>query len=484
MSLFTPSRRWQPSFYPVRREKFSRRLLAGTERVIKGAMFGCRMCGNCLLQETAFICPMECPKGLRNGPCVGSGPDKCYIDESRKCIWYEIFERAHRMKREEMLLEVLPPLDWEKTGTETWGEVIREARKSGMGKFLSGLFFKKSPHKDVREQVFRTIRQPQWWNGDSGFHPPASEGPASEFEKKLKSGEFVFTTEVIPPLHSKTDRMEKNILSVKPFVSAVNFTDNSSSVPRMSGLICCSLASRLGADPVLQITSRDTTRYGLQSIALGANAAGIRNILCISGDSPIVGPKPVGSMDMLDLDSVQMLWMLRRMRDEKRYLDGREIKQPPEYFLGAAASPFTSKPSFQAIREEKKINAGAQFLQTNLAYNIEGHEQWLEALYKRNVLGKAYILVGVAPLKSMKMAHYLNDEIPGVTVPREIMTRMEKAGNSAGEEGIAIALEFIEKVKGMKGVNGIHLMTMGCEATVERIVNTCRCLKYVDQKNG
>ncbi|MCK7517164.1 MAG: methylenetetrahydrofolate reductase C-terminal domain-containing protein [Ignavibacteriales bacterium] len=129
MSLFTPSRRWQPPFYPFRKETFSRRLLAGTERVIKGALYGCRMCGNCLLQETAFICPMECPKGLRNGPCGGSTAEKCYVDESRKCIWYEIFAKAHRMKREEMLLEVLPPLDWEKVGTETWGEVVREASK-------------------------------------------------------------------------------------------------------------------------------------------------------------------------------------------------------------------------------------------------------------------------------------------------------------------------------------------------------------------
>ena len=106
------------------------------ERMVKGPMFGCRMCGNCLLQETAFICSMECPKGIRNGPCGGSTEEHCYVDETRPCIWYKIYDRAFEMGREEMLLEVLPPLDWEKVGTETWGDVFNQVksgrhRKSG-----------------------------------------------------------------------------------------------------------------------------------------------------------------------------------------------------------------------------------------------------------------------------------------------------------------------------------------------------------------
>jgi hypothetical protein len=127
MSSIKPSRRWQPAFYPFKKEKFGRRFLGKTELFVKGPLFGCRMCGNCLLQETAFICPMECPKGMRNGPCGGTTPSKnCYIDESRRCIWYCIYKRAEQLGREEMLLEVLPPLDWEKVGTETWGEVAQE----------------------------------------------------------------------------------------------------------------------------------------------------------------------------------------------------------------------------------------------------------------------------------------------------------------------------------------------------------------------
>lgn len=470
MSVFTPGRRWQPPFYPFKREKFSRRLLAATERLVKGPLWGCRMCGNCLLQETAFICPMECPKGLRNGPCGGSSKESCYVDPARKCIWYSIFERSFRMHREEKLLEVLPPIDWDKAGTETWGEVIGQVRKIGTSKFIKSRFSSdKHVRHEVWEEVFRPIRQPGWWSGDSEYHDQKYSEPVSELERKFRDGEFVFTTEVIPPLHSDTEKLRKNITLVKEYVTAVNFTDNSSSVPRMAGITCCNVASELGAEPVLQITARDNTRYGFQSKILGANSLGINNILCITGDSPRSGPPPTGSMNILDLDSVQMIWILRKMRDEGKYLDGREIKHPPKVFIGAAASPMASEPEYQAIREQKKMNAGAQFLQTNLVFDKNGLEIWLEQLYKRGVLGKVFIMVGVAPIRSMSMAKHLN-EVPGVKIPAGIMKRIEAAGSSANEEGIVIALEFIQEIRKLNGINGIHLMTLGCESTVARIV--------------
>ncbi len=471
MSFFTPSRRWQPAFYPFKKEKFSRRLLAKTELLVKGPLYGCRMCGNCMLQETAFICPMECPKGLRNGPCGGASPEKCYVDETRKCIWYCIYDKAVKMEREERLLEVLPPLDWEKVGTETWGDVVRQIRKVGTGKFIGSYFSSDKEKKSkVWESVFLPVRQPGWWKGDSEFHSPSYCKPASELEKRLRNGEFVVTTEIIPPLHTNSYRLKENIELVKPHVTAVNFTDSSSSHPRMSSFTCCTIAAAMKAEPVLQITARDNTRTGLQSRVIGAEELGLHNILCISGDSPKIGPSPRGSMEILDIDSVQMLWILRRMRDEGIYLDGRQMKYPPRFFLGAVASPFASEPQFQAIREHKKINAGAQFLQTNLVFDIDGLDRWLEQLDKRNILGKVFILIGIAPLRSLKVALHLNKEIPGVTIPYEIIKRIEKAGTLAHEEGITIALEHIDKIKKKQGVNGIHLMTFGCESTVQLII--------------
>ncbi len=472
MSAIKPNRRWQPAFYPFKKEKFGRRLLARTELAVKGPLFGCRMCGNCLLQETAFICPMECPKGLRNGPCGGITPEKkCYVDTTRKCVWYCIYDRARRKGRENMLLEILPPLDWNKAGTETWGDVLRQVKKVGTFNFISSLFSGDSQKKSqVWDSVFKTVRQPDWWNGDSEYHPPKYTEPVSGLERKLKAGEFVFVTEVTPPLSANKDKLKESLSLVEKYVAAVNFTDASSAVPRMSGISCSKVAVDQNIEPVFQIAARDSTRTSLQSTAVGINSIGIKNILCITGDNPIIGPHPVADLNMVDLDSVQMLWILRRMRDEGIYLDGRKMKFPPTYFLGAATTPFASDPELQAIKDQKKVNAGAQFFQTNLIFEPDRLDLWLENLEKRGVLDKVFILVGIVPLKSYKAAIYLHEKVPGVTIPRNVLYRMQKAGDKASEEGVAIALELIEKIRNKKGINGIHLMTLGWEEIVSRII--------------
>lgn len=479
MPIFTPGRRWQPPYLPFKREPFNKRALATIEKAIKGPLFGCRMCGNCLLQETAFICPMECPKGERNGPCGGSTKAHCYVDETRPCIWYKIYERSFKMGREDHLLEVLPPLDWDQVGTEQWSGVINRVKEIGTGKVINGLLFKPA---EVRyrtwDEIFRTIREPDWWQGDNLYHAPKYAEPVSELERRLKAGEFVVTAEVAPPVSCKTDKMCQHIENIKPYVVAINFTDNPSATPRTASWACSKMALERGAEPVMQIAARDRTRVGLQSEVMGAYDLGIRNILCISGDSMKMAPSPRGRMDVIDIDSIQMLWILRRMRDEGRYMDGREIKTPPKYFLGAAASPFASEPKFQALREEKKINAGAQFFQTNLVYDTDHMEIWLNELAKRNVLSKIFILIGITPIKTFKMAKYMNDEVPGVHIPFNLMVRMEraeKAGN-AQEEGVQIAFELIEKIKQFEGqgVNGLHIMAVGWEDIVPRIVSEAK----------
>lgn len=472
MSGIKPARRWQPAFFPFKKESFGRRFLAKVEISVKGPLFGCRMCGNCLLQETALICPMECPKGMRNGPCGGITPEKkCYVDETRKCIWYAIYKRALKTGREETLMEVLPPIDWNKAGTETWGDVVRQIKKNGTWNFVSSLVTSDSAKKKIEwDNVFKTIRQPQWWAGDSEYHPAAVAEPVSELERKLRSGEFVVATEVTPPTGTGIDKLVRDIDSVKSFATAINFTDSSSARPKMSSIACCKVAVDRQAEPVFQIAARDTTRTGLQSTVIGANALGIKNILCITGDNSIIGPSPTSNMNLLDIDSVQMLWVLRRMRDEGVYLDGRSFKNRPALFLGAATSPFASDPVLQAIRDHKKINAGAQFFQTNLVFETEKLDLWLEQLDKRGILDKVYILAGVAPLKSLKVAEHLHYKVPGVTLPEKVMKRMGKAGESGSEEGVQIVLEIIDSVKRKKGINGIHIMTLGWESMVQRIV--------------
>jgi methylenetetrahydrofolate reductase (NADPH) len=292
-------------------------------------------------------------------------------------------------------------------------------------------------------------------------------------ERRLAAGEFVVTSEIAPPLSIRTDKLIHNIEATRHYVTALNFTDNASAVPRMTSWACSQIALEHEAEPVLQISARNRSRGNLQSEVIGATALGVRNILCVTGDSAKLSPSPRERMEINDLDAIQMLWILRRMRDEGKYLDGREIKYPPKFFLGAAASPFSSDPRFQALREQKKVNAGAQFFQTNLVFDINGMELWLNELAKRNVLDKVYILIGITPIKSLKMAAMLS-EVPGVYVPEKIMRRMEAAhitGN-AQEEGVQIALELISYIKRYhgQGIHGIHLMPVGWDEIVPRIV--------------
>ena len=473
MSVFTPGRRWQPPFMPFKRTTFKKRALAKIELAIKGPLFGCRMCGNCLLQETAFICPMECPKGLRNGPCGGSTPEKCYVDESRPCIWYKIYERSFKLGREALLLEVLPPMDWGKAGTDSWGDVFSQAKKIGAKKIVTNLTARESGSvSKTLDSIFRPVRQPDWWQGDSLYHAPKYSEPASELERRLKAGEFVVAAEVTPPLSINTEKLKQNIELLKPYVTALNFTDSPSAIPRMSSWACSKFALEQGAEPVMQIAARDRTRVGLQSEVMGAAALGVRNILCITGDSMALSPSPRGRMDIVDIDSVQMLWIMRRMRDEGKYLDGREMKTPPKYFIGAAASPFASNMKFQALREQKKVNAGAQFFQTNVVFDADALDEWLNEIAKRSILDKVYIMVGLTPLKNYKTAAYMNSKIPGVFVPEKVLKRMEAAKDKGNEqeEGVQITLELIEKIKTKQGVHGIHIMAVGWEEIVPRIV--------------
>ncbi len=472
MTGFTPGRRWQPAYSPFAQETFGERALRVIEYSVKGPLFGCRMCGNCLLAETALICPMECPKGLRNGPCGGSTSEYCYVDKSRPCIWYKIYERSFEWGREEVLLEVLPPLDWEKVGKDSWSAIFKNAAKIGSKKIFLGLLSPETRSQTI-DGILRPVRQPEWWQGDSKYHPPAYTEPASDLQGRLVAGGFVVTAEITPPLSSSTNKLIRNIEMVKNLVTAVNFTDNQSAMPRMTSWACSQVAMNQGAEPVLQMSARNRSRGSVQSEIIGATALGVRNVLCVTGDSAKMSPSPRDQMDINDLDSIQMLWVLRRMRDEGKYLDGREIKYPPMFFLGAAASPFSSNVKFQALREQKKVNAGAQFFQSNLIFDVDGMELWLNELAKRNVLDKVFILAGVTPIRSLKMAQKLA-EIPGVHLPQDVLHRVEiahRAGN-AQEEGIQIALEVISRIKTYEkqGIHGIHLMPVGWDEVIPRIV--------------
>lgn len=471
MPLFSPPR-YQPPFGPMQREKGTIQLFTAVERAIKGGLFGCRMCGNCILQETAFVCPMTCPKGLRNGLCGGASPDHCEVDPSRPCTWYAIYERAERMGRLDRLLEINAPIDGARAGHETWLDTLKFWRERKQGPNPLDFALNREKFNREWEQFFYDLRQPDWWQGDAQYHPPAYEEPISLLEANLRTGVFVTTAEIAPPLSATTDLILKKAGWLKGYVTAANFTDNASASARMSSLASSKICMDAGLEPVMQLQARDRSRVLVESDAMGAAGLGIPNILCLSGDHQSFGPGPLTKPDQFDMDAVQVVWMLRRMRDEAVYLDGRQIKEPPRFFLGAAASPFGAPPKYEAIRAEKKINAGAQFIQTQPVYDYDRFTDWLEALDKRNLLDKVYILAGLIPLKSARAAHFMAEKVPGVVIPSELVKRMDEAGDleAQQETGVAIALDIIEKLKNTPGINGMHVMAVHWEAIVPRLV--------------
>ncbi len=459
-------RRFRNPLLPVRRVAHSEQALITIERIVKGNLFACSMCGNCILQETAFICPLRCPKGLRNGPCGSGSLDHCCVDPSRPCVWQLIYQRAEAMGRLDRLLEVQAPLDWSRVGREIWGQVISLAWRRGLP--APRYLVHRKAWREAVAQLLCDVRQPEWWRGDANYHAPTSAEPVSRLQASLARGDFVVTAEIAPLLGASSEQIERSAQLLRGHIAAGNFADNPMATARMSSLACSVLLLQQGIEPVLQMTARDCNRLSLQSEILGAGALGIRNVLCLTGDPPMAGREPFGAIPF-DIDAVQMLWILRRMRDDGVFLDGRPLKNPPSLFLGVARSPNAPNLRYEALRLEKKIHAGAQFIQTQLVYDTDAFAAWLEALEKRNLLDKVHILAGVGPLRSLQAAQYIATQLHNVRVPPALLARMENARDPQAE-GLAIAREIIARLKTMRGVSGIHLMAMGWEAVIPRVI--------------
>jgi methylenetetrahydrofolate reductase (NADPH) len=466
MALFS-IRPFQRPYSPIERPSLGMRVVLYLEMVLKRLLFGCRMCGNCILQETSFICPMACPKGLRNGPCGGSTAERCYVDRTRPCVWYRIYDRSERMGRMEHLKEVQAPLDWSRVGRSTWLDLWQGYRAAGGTLWM--LIFRRRQAREIADAAFRDLRIPDWWRIEAPDPEAPKPEPVSQLEARLRAGELAITSECTPPASASDAVIRKRLKEWRGLVDAVNFTDNPSATARMTSLagsLCC---IDMDMEPVFQLAARDRNRTSLQSEALGASSLGIRNVLSISGDHARMGPRPMSRLEPLDVDSLQQLKILRRMRDEGVFLDGRPIKSPPRLFLGAAASPFSSEVRFQAFREEKKIDAGAQFLQTQCIFDLDRFEAWLEALDKRDLLDRVYILAGITPMRSAGAGRFMDEQVPGITVPEAVIRRMQKSKN-AKEEGVQIALETMARLKGLPGISGFHIMAVGWESVVPRLI--------------
>lgn len=292
----------------------------------------------------------------------------------------------------------------------------------------------------------------------------------SRLKRVLESGKFAVTAECGPPKGADPEVILNKGGKLRDHVDAVNVTDNQTAIVRMSSLAACTLLKNVGLDPVLQMVVRDRNRIALQSDVLGASALGIRNILCLSGDHQCFGNQSQGA-GVFDLDSIQLVQVVRRMRDEGVIIGGESLTEPPELFIGAAANPFADPQGFRVVRLNKKIMAGADFIQTQCIYNLERFETWLRMAEERGLTEKTFILGGVTPLKSGGMARYMKHKVSGMDIPDELIRRMEGVPKERQrKEGIRICVETIERLKALRGVRGVHVMAIEWEDAVPEIV--------------
>lgn len=290
----------------------------------------------------------------------------------------------------------------------------------------------------------------------------------SNLEKILESGQFAVTAECGPPKGTSARVIQRKGELLKFCCDALNVTDNQTAIVRMSSLSGCILLKELGVEPVLQMVVRDRNRLALQGDLLGAAALGIKNVLCLSGDHQRFGNHPTAK-GVYDIDSIQFLKMVRLMRDENQFINGEEISGDVPLYIGAAANPFADPFEFRVIRLAKKIEAGADFIQTQGIFDMAKFIEWMKMVRDRGLDQKTHILAGLIPIKSVGMARYMANNVSGLSLPKPLVERMADAKDPK-EEGVKICLELIEELKEVEGVHGIHIMAVAWEDVVPRLV--------------
>lgn len=290
----------------------------------------------------------------------------------------------------------------------------------------------------------------------------------SNLEKLLSRGKFVVTAELGPPKGVNINAIIDKVKILKGFCDAVNITDNQTSIVRMSSIASAIKIIQLGMEPIIQMVTRDRNRIALQSDLIGAAALGVKNVLCLTGDHQCFGNHP-SSKNVFDIDSIQLIKMFKDMRDEHKFQCGEEMKHPPNIFIGAAANPFADPFDFRPIRLAKKVNAGVDFIQTQLVYNVEKFKEYMKKVREMDLHEKVYILAGVGPIKSVGMAKYMQKNVAGMDVPDKIVERLKKSKDTK-EEGINICVDIIQEIKEIEGVSGVHIMAIAWEEAVPIIV--------------
>ncbi len=289
----------------------------------------------------------------------------------------------------------------------------------------------------------------------------------SRLERLLHDGIFAVTAEVVPPRGADAEAVRRQARDLAGYADAVNVTDNPSSSAHMSSVAGAALVAGEGLEPVVQVTVRDRNRLAITADLLGAWALGARNVLCLTGDPAAIGDHP-DAVEVEDLDVLELVRFVTSMRNDGRLLSGAAADPAPRYFVGVADVPLAER--YDPGRLEAKIEAGADFVQTQIVYDLDGLGEWADGLRPRGIFERAFVLVGVAPPRSLGSVRFMQERLPGVVVPDAVVSRLEDAGEDAPAEGVRLTVEIVEGLRSIPGIRGVHVMGLGQEAAVRSVI--------------
>ncbi|MBK6718108.1 MAG: methylenetetrahydrofolate reductase C-terminal domain-containing protein [Burkholderiales bacterium] len=443
--------RWAPRLAPLARGlglARSERWLRPLERAGKGLLFDCRMCGQCVLGHTGMACPMNCAKQLRNGPCGGVRADGgCEVKPQMRCVWLEAGDGQRRAGS--VAAPWLAPLDRRRSERSTWIQVIQP--EPGAAPVTQAAPPDIPP--DIRPKA-----------------PPVE--PVSAFDAALQDAlrgqGFAVTVEIAPPDSPDPAVLLARAERFRGLVDAINITDGAGGNCHMSSVAAASVLVAAGFEPVCQVGCRDRNRIAVQGDVLGAAALGVRNVLCLTGDDVSQGDHPQAK-PVFDLDAVNLLGVLQGMTARGTYASGRPLEQAPRLFLGATANPFVPPFVDRVDNLERKIDAGARFIQTQFCFDLDRLRAFLDEACRRGLHRRAALLIGVGTLPSAKGLKWMAEHVPGVAVPDAVITRIAAAEDQRAE-GRRVCIETIHALQRLEGVAGIHLMGHRNEATLAQVI--------------
>jgi methylenetetrahydrofolate reductase (NADPH) len=308
---------------------------------------------------------------------------------------------------------------------------------------------------------------------DSDGPPPSPDGsvrPLSHLHEAILAGRFAVTAEIGPPRSATVAPIRRKAQLLKGWVDAANVTDNQSGVARLASWAGSLAVLQEGLEPIMQLQCRDRNRIALQTDLLGAGALGIPNVLLLTGDHQRYGDHP-DAKGVFDLDSVQLVWTARTLRDQHRLLSGRELRTPPSWLIGAVENPFAAPQRYRAERLGKKVAAGAQFIQTQFVFDVPIFARWMAEVRDLGLDRRCAILAGVGPIKSLRALEFMRGEVPGMYVPDDVVARLRGVPEDrVAAEGLALCADVIRQVREIPGVAGVHVMAIGWEDAVPEIL--------------